>query len=210
MPRPVSWIPRLHEIRKAVGSSVRSHYERREIETLFQVQARTAQQLLEMLPTTVIGRARLVERQALAAFLDRLHEAEEPSAELEQIRRKGGTTIRKKIRTLIPRDTELLSVHSLPSNVEIERGRLTISFSKLEELAEAMYLVARVIEAEGDSLSEQFEVRPNPAIDAAEAEMIDMMRELEVLEKNWAEKCSLDAVPTPLPSQEVLEVPRDR
>jgi len=187
MPRPVSWMSRLHEIRRTVGSSIRSHYERREIETLFQVQARTAQQLLEMLPTTVIGRSRLVERQALAAFLDRLYEAEDPSAELEQIRRKGGTTTRKKIRTLIPRDTEILSVHSLPSNVKIEPGRLIISFSKLEELAEAMYLLARVIEAEGDALSERFEMRPTPEVDAAEAEMIDMMRELEALEKARAE-----------------------
>jgi hypothetical protein len=158
----------------------------------------------------VIGRARLVERLALAAFLDRLHEAEEPSAELDKIRRKGGTTTRKKIRTLIPRNTELLSVHSLPSNVKIERGRLTISFSKLEELAEAMYLLARVIEAEGYALSEQFEVRPIPDVDAAEAEMINMMRELEALERKWAEKCRLDAIPTPLPCQEALEVPRDR
>jgi hypothetical protein len=27
MPRPISWLTRLHEIRRAVASSVRSHYE---------------------------------------------------------------------------------------------------------------------------------------------------------------------------------------
>jgi hypothetical protein len=210
MSRPVSWMSRLHEIRKTVGASVRSHYERREIETLFQVQARTAQQLLQMLPTTEIGRSRLVERQALAAFLDRLHEAEEPSAELQQIRRMGGSTTRKKIRTLIPRDNELLSVHSLPANVQIEPGRLTISFSRLEELAEAMYLLARVIEAEGDALSERFEIRRIPEVDAAEVEMIDMMKELEALEKARAEICSPDGSTTPLPYQAASAAPRDR
>jgi hypothetical protein len=42
MPRPISWLTRLHEIRRAVASSVRSHYERKEIEALFQVQPRAA------------------------------------------------------------------------------------------------------------------------------------------------------------------------
>lgn len=86
MPRPVSWLTRLRKIRRAVASSVRSHYERKEIEALFQVQPRAAQLLLGMLPTTVIGRSRLVERQVLADFLDRLHKADDPSAELDLIR----------------------------------------------------------------------------------------------------------------------------
>ena len=29
MPRPISWLTRLHEIRRAVASPVRSHYERK-------------------------------------------------------------------------------------------------------------------------------------------------------------------------------------
>jgi hypothetical protein len=183
MPRPVSWLCRLHEIRKAVTSSVRSHYERQEIETLFQVQARTAQQLLEMLPTMRIGRSKLVERQELVEFLDRIHEADEPSAELERMRRKGGTVSRKKVRTLIPSDAKLLSAGSLPTNVEIVPGRLTISFITLEELAQAMYLLARVIEAEGDVLAERFEIRQIPQVDPARVEVLEMMKELEALER---------------------------
>jgi hypothetical protein len=56
MPRPISWLPRIHQIRRTVAASVRSHYERKEIEALFEVQARTAQLLLEILPTMAIGR----------------------------------------------------------------------------------------------------------------------------------------------------------
>jgi len=38
MPRPLSWLPRLHVIRRTVANSVRSHYDRRELETLFELQ----------------------------------------------------------------------------------------------------------------------------------------------------------------------------
>jgi hypothetical protein len=54
MPRPISSTTR--------NPTGRGHYERKEIESLFQVQPRAAQLLLEMLPTTVIGRSRLRRR----------------------------------------------------------------------------------------------------------------------------------------------------
>jgi hypothetical protein len=37
MPRPLSWLPRLHEIDRSVANSVRSHYDRRDIERLFEL-----------------------------------------------------------------------------------------------------------------------------------------------------------------------------
>jgi hypothetical protein len=97
MPRAISWLTRLHEIRRSVASSVRSHYERKEIEALFQVQPRSAQLLLEMLPTTSIGPSRLVERQVLVDFLDRIQKADDPSAELDIIREKAWKVSPKKL-----------------------------------------------------------------------------------------------------------------
>jgi hypothetical protein len=126
MPRPISWLTRLHEIRRAVASSVRSHYERKEIETLFQVQPRAAQLLLKILPTSAIGRSRLIERQALADFLDRIHEADDASAELEAVRAQGGVVSRKKVRTLVRRDSEPLQLDSLPSNIEFIPGQMMV------------------------------------------------------------------------------------
>jgi hypothetical protein len=158
MPRPISWLTRLHEIRRSVASSVRSHYERKEIEALFQVQPRAAQLLLEMLPTTSIGRSRLVERQVLADFLDRIHKADDPSAELDLIREKGGRVSRKKLRTLVRRDVEPLPLDSLPANVEFIPGQVIVSFRTIEDLAEAMYSLARAIETDGDELARRYEV----------------------------------------------------
>lgn len=159
MPRPISWITRLHEIRRAVASSVRSHYERKEIESLFQVQPRAAQLLLEMLPTTAIGRSRLVERQALADFLDRIHQADDPSAELELIRARAGAISHKKPHTLVRRDIEPLQLDSLPPSIEFIPGQMIVSFRTIEDLAQAMYSLARAIETEGDELARRYEVR---------------------------------------------------
>jgi hypothetical protein len=159
MPRPVSWLTRLHEIRRAVASSVRSHYERKEIESLFQVQPRAAQLLLEMLPTTAIGRSRLVERQVLAEFLDRIHMADDPSAELDLIRAQGGVVSRKRLRTLVRRDIEPLRLDSLPANVEFIPGQMIVSFRTIEDLAQAMYSLARAIETDGDELAKRYEVQ---------------------------------------------------
>jgi len=183
MPRPVSWLPRLHEIRRAVASSVRSHYERKEIESLFQVQPRAAQLLLEMLPTSVIGRSRLVERQTLADFLDRIHNADDPSAELELIRGQGGKASRKKIRTLVRLDSEPLQLDSLPANIEFIPGQMIVSFRTIEELAQAMYNLARVMETDGDELARRYEVQEvadDGSPDRSEFEA--MMQELSNLE----------------------------
>jgi hypothetical protein len=159
MPRPVSWLTRLHEIRRAVASSVRSHYERKEIESLFQVQPRAAQLILEILPTTAIGRSRLVERQVLAEFLDRIRKADDPSAELDLIRGQGGEVSRKKLRTLVRRDVEPLQLDSLPANIEFIPGQMIVSFHTIEDLAQAMYSLARAIETDGDELARRFEVQ---------------------------------------------------
>ena len=48
MSRPISWLPRLHEITRAVEHSIRSHYDRHDLEELFELQPRAAQKMLEM------------------------------------------------------------------------------------------------------------------------------------------------------------------
>jgi hypothetical protein len=186
MPRPISWLTRLNQIRQTVTASVRSHYERREIEALFQIQPRTAQLLLEMLPTTVVGRSRLVERQVLADFLERINDAENPSVELERIRIEGNTVSRKKLRTLVRRDVGELGIDSLPANIELSPGRMVMSFRTIEDLAAGMYSLARIIEAEGDALAERYEFRTTPEADADSSDLTAMMEELEGLEKMYA------------------------
>jgi hypothetical protein len=183
MPRPISWLPRIHEIRRTVGASVRSHYERKEIEALFLVQARTAQLLLEILPTVAIGRSRLVEREALIGFLRQVGEAEDPSAEFERIRRQGAKVSLRKPRTLVRRDIEPFEIDALPENIEITQGRMTVSFRTIEQLVETMYSVARAIETDGDELARRFEIRDVVEAAPERDEFEAMMQELEALER---------------------------
>jgi hypothetical protein len=77
MPRPISWLPRLHIIARSVAQSIRSHYDRHDLEALFELQPRSAQKLLEMLPTVQVGNSHLVDREVLANFLDRVRDADD-------------------------------------------------------------------------------------------------------------------------------------
>lgn len=170
MPCPPSWLPRLHEIRRAVANSVRSHYERKDIERLFELQPRASQKLLALLPTEPVGKAHLVEREALAHFLDQVHEAGDTIALFARLRRENAPTTRRKLRALVRRDAEPSTLDSLPPNVALTPGDLHIAFQSLQDLAEALGSVARLLEGDLDELGRRIEVvsepaEPNPAVD---------------------------------------------
>ena len=128
MPRPVAWLPRLHEIRRSVANSVRSHYDRHDLQNLFELQPRAAQKLLELLPAVPIGTARLVEREALAKFLEGVREADDTSRYIERLRKTKAGVSPKKLRSLVRRDLDPVPLSSLPESVSLSRSRLEISF----------------------------------------------------------------------------------
>lgn len=159
MPRPVSWLPRLHEIRRTVANSVRSHYDRRDIEGLFELQPRAAQELLKMLPSVQVGTSRLLDRDVLAGFLGRVQDAEDTSELFEQLRTEKAAVSRRKPRFLVRRDLDPVSLASLPDSITLSRGRLQVDFRSVEQLAESMLMLARVLESEGDQFAVDFEVQ---------------------------------------------------
>jgi hypothetical protein len=183
MPRPLTWLPRLHEIRRSVNNSPRSHYTRKELENLFQLQPRAALKLLELLPTTAVGTSHLVEREALANFLDQVHAAEVPSTAIELIRSHKPGVSRRKIRTLVRRDNDPMTLASLPSNLVLSAGHLEVSFNTIEELAQTMYSLAQIIEADGDELARVYEPAPEEAKNRYSSEIEELFSELAELEK---------------------------
>jgi hypothetical protein len=183
MPRPVSWLPRLHEISRSVRNSVRSHYGRGDLEQLFELQPRAAQKLIEMLPTVKIGTSLLVEREALAVFLDRVREADDVGALLNQVRAEKAGSSRKKVRALVPRDTEPATLTSLPESIALSRGRLEVSFATVEQLAEAMFALARVLETEVDAFAQAYEPEPPPEVPENTGEIDTLFAELEAMER---------------------------
>ncbi len=178
MPRPISWLPRLHVIRHVVTNSVRSHYDRRELETLFELQPRAAQKLSEMLPSVRVGTSRLIEREALVSFLDRVQDADDVALLFDQIRAEKNLASRRRIRSLVRRDLEPVSLTSLPESIQLSRGQLTISFETVEQLAENLLLVARILESEGEELAAVYEPSEHKETDSAAAEVKQMFVEL--------------------------------
>jgi hypothetical protein len=182
MPRVLSWLPRLHEIRRSIQGSSRSHYTRKELEDLFQLQPRAAQKLLEILPTTAVGTSHLIEREALAHFLDQIHAADNPSAALEAIRQQKQSVSRRKIRSLVRKNTEPVTLASLPPNLRLRPGCLEVTFNTIEELAQTMYALAQAMETDGDELARLFERRTAAAPDPDREAVALMMKELLTLE----------------------------
>ena len=164
MPRPISWLPRLHIISRSVANSVRSHYDRHDLENLFELQPRAAQKLIEMLPSVQIGNSRLIDREVLASFLDRVRDTENTSELFEQVRSEKAQISRRRPRSIIRRDLDPIGLGSLPSSITLTPGRMVVDFNTVEQLAEAMYALARVLESEGDEFAKAFEAPTSPAV----------------------------------------------
>ncbi len=186
MPRPLSWLPRLHEIRRTVANSVRSHYGRRDLEGLFTLQPRAAQKLLELLPTTAVGTSRLVEREALAGFLERVAEAEDIQAVFEAAREEKTQGSRRRLRTLVQANDQPVSLASPPESLTLQRGRLEVQFNTLEELAEAMYFLARALAEETEAFAQAYEPVPEPVEGARGDDVAELFAELLRLEEQHA------------------------
>jgi len=193
MPRPLSWLPRLHVIRRTITNSVRSHYDRRELETLFELQPRAAQKLTEMLPSVRVGTSRLIEREALVRFLDRVQEADDVAALFDHIRAEKTLASRRRIRSLVRRDLEPVALTSLPDTIQLSRGQLKIRFDTVEQLAENLLLLARILESEGEEVAANYELAEEMQTDTAALEVEQMFAELErreQLEDNRQSFCS--------------------
>ena len=157
LPRPLSWLPRLHEIRRTVQNSVRSHYGRRDLELLFELQPRAAQQLLALLPSVAVGTSRLVETEAMRSFLDRIQTTENVGKEIEAVRQEKKIGRHRRLRSLVQTDDEAVSLNSPPTTVTLRRGRLEVDFQTLEELAAAMYWLARALDGDVEGFAKEYE-----------------------------------------------------
>lgn len=159
MPRSLSWLDRIVPIARTVAESARSHYDRKDLQRLFELQPRSAQQLMAALPNIFVGRARLVEREALSDFLRRLNESNDPAQTFAGMRAEGGKAVRRKLREFSLQDYPA-DVDAPPHMMTIERGDLRVRFQTLEELAEAMLYLATVFTHNLDGFAARYEPAP--------------------------------------------------
>jgi len=134
-----------------------------------------------LLPAVTIGTSRLVEREALASFLERVQETEDVSSLIEQVRREKTAPSRRSLRTLNRRDAEPASLTVTPEGMSLERGRLEISFRNLEQLAESLVYLARLLDGDLDGFAQAYEPEAPPPAETDEPprEVGAMFRELE-------------------------------
>ncbi len=182
MPRPISWLHRAHDIRRALLSSARSHYQRRDIERLFELQPRAAQQLMAALPGTEVGTATLVERDALVALIDATAQAEDPAAALAGFRERKRTPPKRTLRSLMPHDTEPTEWDNLLGGLTLAPGSVRIEFQSLETLCLCLVSLANLLEREMEEFADRYEVRPPTPPEDGKAEVESMFAELERME----------------------------
>ncbi len=185
MPRPITWLPRLTEIRRSVKHSARSHYERKDIERLFELQPRAAQALVQGIsPSAKVGRSSLLARADLEAFLDRIHEGADPASLLSL---PSEPVPRRRLRDLVQVDRVPATLDEAPGNISLQPGELTISFSSMQELAGALLALAEILDnAEQFALFEdRFVTRQTPPDRGSEdrATVEKMFAELEATEQ---------------------------
>lgn len=159
MARSLSWLDRIVPIARTVQESARSHYDRKDLQRLFALQPRSAQQLMTALPTISVGRARLVEREALSTFLQRLNDSETPAETFALMRAEGGKAVRRKLRDFSLQDYPA-DVNSPPRMMTLTRGEMRVQFTTLEELAEAMLYLATVFQHNLDGFADRYEPAP--------------------------------------------------
>jgi hypothetical protein len=148
MSRPLTWLPRLHEIRREIIQSVRSHYERKDLEPIFHLQHRAAHQLMQLLPCTKIGRSLIIERQVLIDFLDKIHETEDPTRVLQSFRDAKEAPKRRTLRNLVQKDNTPVALETLPTSILLSPGEATIRFVRMEDLAASLLALAQVLYSE--------------------------------------------------------------
>jgi hypothetical protein len=186
MARPITWLSRAREIRLSVAASVRSHYTRRELETIFQVQQSAAARLMEVLPTMRVGTGFLVEREAVLAFLDKVLQVEDVNALMVQLRAEKGAPVRRKMRSLVRRDLAPVGLTGLPETVKLERGRVELQFTTLDELVTDLFMLARMLDDDLEEFARVYEpVRPVTA-DNDKQEIQQLFKALETEEAQRA------------------------
>jgi hypothetical protein len=175
----------LTEIRRSVKNSARSHYERKDIERLFELQPRAAQALVQGIsPSAKVGRSFLLARADLEVFLDRIQEGANPASLLSH---RSEPVPRRSLRELVQVDRFSATLDEAPGNISLQPGELTITFSSMQELAGALLALAEILDnaEQFAAFEDRFVPRPPENNHSAEdgAAVEKMFKELEVAEQ---------------------------
>jgi hypothetical protein len=182
MARPITWIGRLSQIRRSVKNSVRSHYERHDIELLFALQPSAAQKLMALFSGPKVGRAKLVSREDLVRFLDGAAEADDVEEYCRGLRSQPPAPTRRKLRAFRRDDFDQVTLAALQGAMTLEPGRISITFDSLDQMLERLVLLALFVETPGAVEELAAVCEPGRAFDR------DLRRESELADRQRIEE----------------------
>jgi hypothetical protein len=186
MARPITWLPRLHEIRRSVADSVRSHYTRSELEVLFQIQQGAASRLMEVVPTLRVNSGYLAEREGLLAFLDRISETDDVTTLMRRLRAEKKAPSRRSVRSMVRRDRTPVSLAGVPDALRLARGHLKIDFETTEDLVRTLYILARILDDDLEEFARVYEPVKKNEVNEAVEDVKRMFAELGEMEAQRA------------------------
>lgn len=161
---------------------MRSHYTRRELEALFQIQQGAASRLLEIVPTLKVNGSYLAEREGLLAFLDKVSDAEDVTTLMRRLRAEKNAPSRRSVRRMVRRDTSPVSLAGLPETIRLARGHLEIKFETMEGFVETLYLLARILDDDLEEFAHQYEPPKADEIDQGREDVKRLFAELQETE----------------------------
>jgi len=150
MPAKPAWFLRLPEILEAVRALRTPVLDRAGFERLFAVRRRRAIQLMHRFGGYQSGKTFLIDRGQLIAELDRAVASPDYTFEFRRKQRlaesieklehhRAAAAVKIPVRADSPLGT------SLPPNVHLEAGRLSVEFDTLEDLLAKLFLLAQTI-----------------------------------------------------------------
>ena len=154
MAKPISWLKRAPEIRIEVGRAKNSHFDRKDIQRIFELQPRAANALMEAMPRVRYGTGHIVGGEALVELLDDVLAAPDVPAMIEARRAANLYVSRRKPRTVVLKEKLGNGLASLPDCVSLTRGKILIQCDTTFEAVEAMMIL--ISNTQGDDAWYEF------------------------------------------------------
>jgi hypothetical protein len=166
-PKGRFWYGNLRRIKAAVQASNAPFLDRRDIETLFALRPRRAQQLLHELHAERLGGALVVPRETVLQYLH-LTQRRLPYL-TEVVRRRSIAQALQEaklevkahaVRFKLPPTPEGQAIAGLPDTIRLGAGELRITCRDAQDLLQQLYLLSRLIAK--DYAAFETIVRPGP------------------------------------------------
>ena len=156
MPARPQWLLRVPDILAELSALEVPVVDRSIIESAFRVKRRRAIHLLGYFGGYQVGRTFLVERESLLRQLRQIAEGERFDFEKQRHEKLRETLDRvrrelKGTKVVIPVSEQTPQLSGLPTGVTLEKGRLVVKFSSVEELLGRLFGIAQA--AAGDFAS---------------------------------------------------------